>query len=326
MTTRSRPVVFFLLILGVVSLGACGGGPSSSSPAAAQDVVLHGMILGGSGGGAHSLSGGTAGAGPIVVTVQGTSITTTVGDDGSFTLRGLPTGSFTLVFSQDGVVLGTANFAEVKPNQEITVTVRIEGGAVTVVDEQRNGIGHGDTEIEGQVEQVLVLDPVGDSRFLINGKTVVARPGQTAIREGNTARTVNDVTVGRQVHVKGTFMDPERGVTPVLASEIKLQGPEASPSPEPSPSPESKCFAPGANAEVEGKITAKGGSDITIAQQGKGDFQCFASAATTIRKGNTTYTFDQLQTGWRVHVKGTGLGASGDLCQVQADEIKVQQN
>lgn len=326
MTTQSRSVVLFLLILGVVSLGACGGGPSSSSPAAAQDVVLHGVIVGGSGGGAHSLSGGTAGAGPIVVTVQGTSITTTVGDDGSFTLRGLPTGSFTLVFTQDGVTLGTASFAQVMPNQEITITIQIEGGAVTVVDEKRTGIGHGDTEIEGQVEQVLVLDPVGDSRFLINGKTVVARPGQTAIREGNTARTVNEVTVGRQVHVKGTFMDPERGVTPVLASEIKLQDPEASPSPEPSPSPESKCFAPGANAEVEGKITAKGGSDITIAQQGKGDFQCFATGATTIRKGNTTYTFDQLQTGWRVHVKGTGLGASGDLCQVQADEIKVQQN
>jgi hypothetical protein len=195
---------------------------------------------------------------------------------------------------------------------------------VVVVDEKRTGIGHGDTEIEGQVEQVLILNPAGDSRFLINGRTVVARPGQTAIREGNTAKSVIDVTVGRQVHVKGTFMDPEKGVTPVLASEITLQGPEASPSP--GPSPGSTCFAPGANAEVEGKITAKGGSDITVAQQGKGDYQCFVSAATRIRKGNTTYTFDQLATGWRVHVKGTGLGSSGALCQVQANEVMVQQN
>jgi len=155
---------------------------------------------------------------------------------------------------------------------------------------------------------------------------VVARPGQTAIREGNTARTVNDVVVGRQVHVKGTFMDPVGGVTPVLASEIMLQEPEVAPSPEPTPSPESKCFAPGAKAEVEGKITAKGGGDITIAQQGKGDFQCFVGAGTPIRKGNTTYTFDQLQPGWRVHVSGTGLGESGDLCLVQASEVKVQQN
>jgi hypothetical protein len=102
--------------------------------------------------------------------------------------------------------------------------------------------------------------------------------------------------------------------------------PSPSPSPDPSPSPESKCFAPGANAEVEGKITSKGGADITVTQQGKGDYQCFVSAGTPIRKGNATYTFDQLQEGWRVHVKGTGLGESGDLCLVEASEVKVQQD
>jgi len=328
----SRPIVFLLLFLGALGLAACGGQPSSPSSAPA-DVVLHGVILGGSaGGGAAAFSGGNAGGGPILVTVQGTAITTTVGDDGSFTLRGLPTGNFTLVFTQGGVTLGTATFGEVMPNQEITVTIEVTPSGVTVVEERRTGIGHGDIEIEGLVQQVIELNPVGDSRFLIDGREVVARPGQTAIREGNTAKTVNDVLVGRQVHVKGTFMDPVRGVTPVLASEIKLQELEASPSPSPdpsprpSPSPESKCFAPGANAEVEGKITAKGGADITVAQQGKGDFQCFVGAGTPIRKGNTSYTFDQLQTGWRVHVSGTGLGQSGNVCLVQASEVKVQQN
>jgi len=323
---HSRSIVVVLFILAAVGLVACGGPSSPSS--ATTDVVLHGMITGGSAGGGAAAFSGTAGGEPIIVTVQGTSITTTVGDDGSFTLRGLPTGSFTLVFTQGAVTLGTATFAEVKPNQEITVTIEVTPSGVNVVEERRTGIGHGDTEIEGLVQQVLELDPVGDSRFLIDGKEVVARPGQTAIREGNTARTVNDVVVGRQVHVKGTFMDPVGGVTPVLASEIMLQEPEAapSPSPEPTPSPESKCFAPGAKAEVEGKITAKGGGDITIAQQGKGDFQCFVGAGTPIRKGNTTYTFDQLQPGWRVHVSGTGLGESGDLCLVQASEVKVQQD
>jgi len=323
---HSRSIVFVVFILAAVGLVACGGPSSPSS--ATTDVVLHGMIMGGSAGGGAAAFSGTAGGEPIIVTVQGTSITTTVGDDGSFTLRGLPTGSFTLVFTQGAVTLGTATFAEVKPNQEITVTIEVTPSGVNVVEERRTGIGHGDTEIEGLVQQVLELNPVGDSRFLIDGKEVVARPGQTAIREGNTARTVNDVVVGRQVHVKGTFMDPVGGVTPVLASEIMLQEPEAapSPSPEPTPSPESKCFAPGAKAEVEGKITSKGGGDITIAQQGKGDFQCFVGAGTPIRKGNTTYTFDQLQPGWRVHVSGTGLGESGDLCLVQASEVKVQQN
>jgi hypothetical protein len=313
-----------LFVLAALALVSCGG---PSSPSTSQDVVLHGMISGGSAGGAaaYSGTGGTAGSDPIVVTVQGTSITTTVADDGSFTLRGLPTGSFTLVFTQGTTTLGSLTFGEVKPNQEITVTIEVTPSGVTVLEERRTGIGHGDIEIEGQVTAVLLLNPAGDSRFVIDGKTVVARPGQTAIREGDTAKTVNDVTVGRQVHVKGTFMDPEPGVTPVLASEIKLQD-VVGPSPSPEPSPESKCVAPGANAEVEGKITAKGGGDITVAQQGKGDYQCFVSAGTPIRKGNTTYTFAELQTGWRVHVKGTGLGQSGAVCQVQANEIIVQQN
>jgi hypothetical protein len=34
----------------------------------------------------------------------------------------------------------------------------------------------------------------------------------------------------------------------------------------------------------------------------------------------------QLQPGWRVHVSGRGLGASGEVCRVQADEVKVQNN
>jgi hypothetical protein len=94
---NSRPIGFMLLILGALGLAACGG---PSSPSAPADVVLHGMVLGESaGGGATAFSGGKAGTDPIIVTVQGTAITTTVGDDGSFTLRGLPTGNFTLVFS-----------------------------------------------------------------------------------------------------------------------------------------------------------------------------------------------------------------------------------
>ena len=69
--------------------------------------------------------------------------------------------------------------------------------------------GHGDVEIEGLVSAVLLLDPVGESRFTIDGKTVVARPGETAIREGNQARTASDVTVGHQVHINGVGLPAE---------------------------------------------------------------------------------------------------------------------
>jgi len=72
------------------------------------------------------------------------------------------------------------------------------------------------------VQNVVVLNPAADSRFVIAGRSVVARPGVTAIREGITRKTVEDVTVGKQVHVKGTTVTDS---TDVLAFEIILQNP-----------------------------------------------------------------------------------------------------
>ena len=81
-------------------------------------------------------------------------------------------------------------------------------------------------ELEGLVQNVVVLNPAGDSRFVIADRSVVARPGVTAIREGTTRKTVEDVTVGKQVHVKGTTVADS---TDVLAYEIKLQNPTTNP-------------------------------------------------------------------------------------------------
>lgn len=327
MKPKRRSAILSLGLLGALLVAACSGNSPVSPSSTAQGIVLKGSVLGvvGSSSAGASASGAksSAATGPITVTVQeNPAITTVVGPDGSFMLRGLPPGGFTLVFTRDGVVLGTLTFAAVLPNQEITITVDVTSGAVVLLQEQRDGIGHGDLEIEGLVEQVLLLNPASDSRFLIRGATVIARPGQTAIREGNQARTVNDVTVGRRVHVKGVWQEREGTVQPVLALEIKLQGDTPSPSPSPSPS---SCTA-GAKAEVEGLITAKGASDITVNQQAKGDYLCEVSASTQIRKGNTSYTLAQLQLGWRVHVKGTTLGLAGSACRVRADEIMVQNN
>ena len=70
------------------------------------------------------------------------------------------------------------------------------------------------------MQNVIVKSTTGDSRFVIAGKEVIARPGVTAIREGNTRKTVDDVTVGKQVHVKGAKVENS---TDVLAYEIILQ-------------------------------------------------------------------------------------------------------
>jgi hypothetical protein len=296
-------------------------------------VTLVGNVIGGfsSAASVGAASGGSAAsAATITVFVQeNPAITATVAADGSFTLRGLPTGSFTLVFQEGGVTIGTLTFGQVNANQEITITVMVSGGSVVLVEQRRNGIGHGDLEIEGLVEQVLAVDPAGESRFVIDGYVVAARPGQTAIREGNRARSVNDVGVGRRVHVKGVWLPAESSVQPVLAHEIKLQGSSrdtTGPGTGDPGGPGASDFCPdaGRKAEVEGKITAKGASDITVHQNGKGDFLAQVDAGTRIRKGNKSFTFDQLAIGNRVHVKGTSLGLVDEACGVDASEIKLQ--
>lgn len=222
MSLKSFQSAFAMILAacGVLFLASCGSGGSSAGPE--KTVVVIGKVEAKSavkaGDGMMPLA-----AGDIDVHVQSDpDIKTTVGADGSFTLRGLPEGSFTLVFTQGGTVVGTLTFQEVAANQQITINVQLVDSEIVLVDEDRRGIGHAGVEIEGLVQNVIILNPAADSRFVIAGRSVVARPGVTAIREGITRKTVEDVTVGKQVHVKGTTVE---GSTDVLAYEIKLQNP-----------------------------------------------------------------------------------------------------
>jgi hypothetical protein len=222
MSLKSFQSAFAMILAacGVLFLAGCGSG---SSPAPEKTAVVIGKVEA-----KAAMKVGDAimpllAGDPIEVHVQSDpDIKTTVGADGSFTLRGLPEGSFTLVFTQGGTVVGTLTFQEVAANQQITISVQLVDTEIVLLDEDRRGIGHAGVEIEGPVQNVIVLNPAADSRFVIAGRSVVARPGVTAIREGVTRKTVEDVTVGKQVHVKGTTVE---GSTDVLAYEIKLQNP-----------------------------------------------------------------------------------------------------
>lgn len=216
MRTRFRDTfAFFIAALGILALVAACSGSSEQQ----GSTVLIGKVVVAKNADAQPLAAGD----PITVHVQSKpEIKTTVAADGTFTLRGLPAGSFTLVFLQGTDPLGTLNFQEVAPNQQITIEVRLVEAEMVLVDEDRRGIGHAGIELQGPVQNVVTLSTTADSTFVIAGRTVIARPGVTAVREGNTRKTVNDVTVPRQVHVKGTTLENS---TDILAYEIKLQSP-----------------------------------------------------------------------------------------------------
>lgn len=331
----NRRLSVLALIFTVVAAFIACDGDSPLGPSSAQGVVLRGTVLGiapgaSSAAGVSAASAGTATTDTITVTVvEDPSITTTVGSDGSFVLRGLPAGGFTLVFTRDGVTLGTTTFTEVLPNQEIIVTVRVEGSTVTVVEESRNGIGHGDVEIEGLVQSVLTLNPSGESRFVINGRSVVTRPGVTAIREGNTARSVSDLTVGRRVHVRGVWLEGQGSTQPVLAHQIVLQGEED----DDDDGDDNSCMIHGGRVgdriELEGRVVSGTNSRFVLDVQGNrstNPVDVDGSGATYRCNGGgpNAPAVCQVNPGNRAHVSGTLQSCSTTSALVRATRVTVQ--
>lgn len=325
---HARLVLAVPLTVAVLVLAACGVNPAGPSP---DGIVLRGTVLGGATAGASSFSVSAAVSVPLTVTVQeNPAITATVGADGTFTLRGLPEGGFHLVFSSGGTTLGTLAFSELKPNQEITITVRVDGSTVALLDEHRNGIGHGDVEIEGRVAAVLQLNPAGESRFTIDGKTVVARPGETAIREGNRARAVSDVTVGHQVHVKGVWLPQDATGQPVLAHEIKLQG-DAD---DDGPDADKTCMISGGRAgegiQLEGSVATGSSAGFMMTVQGNrssGNVQVDTSSASfkcNGFKGTDAECRAKVTTGAKIHVSGMLQSCDLSTAMAQASQVKVQ--
>ena len=200
-------------------LAGCGGGGGGDGMSAAPTVAKSAIVIGTVE--TAKFLGAKAAGDPIeVLVLSDPSIKATVGADGTFTLRGLPEGSFVLVFMQGSTEVGRLTFDQVAPNQQITIKVQLVSNEIVLVDEDRRGIGDAGVELEGLVDNVIARSTTGDSRFVIAGKEVIARPGVTAIREGNTRKTVDDVTAGKRVHVKGAKVENS---TDVLAYEIIIQ-------------------------------------------------------------------------------------------------------
>jgi hypothetical protein len=329
--------VRFVAVIAVLALRlvACGGNPAGPSNGG---VTLEGTVVGSTFG---SASVRNTSAPVLTVVVDGhPAMTTTIGADGRFTLRGLPEGSFTLLFLSDGAPIGQLTFNEVKPNQALTVTVSVASGSVTLVEQRRNGIGHGDLEIEGRVQQVVVVNPTGDSRFVIDGHTVIARPGQTSIRDGNRPKVAAELLVGQQVHVKGVWLTgaSTAATQEVLAWEIKMQGDVPttgpSPSPSPGPTPGATCMINGGRVgdgiELEGKVASGGLPTFMMNVNGNrasGPVRIQAGSAAVRCNGNKTTPVqcqESVKSGAKIHVRGTLSSCDTSTATVAAGEVKVQ--
>ena len=179
----------------------------------------------------------------------------------------------------------------------------------------------------------LTASAVSSAAVKAGIKVTVMGSGLSATTDASGRFTLGGITTDPVVlHFEGPGIDATleiSGLVPgqTLTIKIKVSGHQAefdAGGNASSPPVDSKCFATGEKAEVEGHISAKGSADITVAQQGKGDYLCQVTNATRIRHGNTTFLFADLKIGDHVHVSGTGLGFSGGVCRVAASEVKLQ--
>jgi hypothetical protein len=248
----NRKLVVFALALAAIAMGlsGCGGGPTT--PSGANAVIVRGVLLGGGASVTDVTASAATGApstssGPITVTVEGAGISTTISGNGSFELDTVPAGTFTLVFTRDGVEIGRLTITA-DAGMEVEIIVKLESSSVVLVDLSlgHTGSSGGST---GDTAKTCMLEGgrVGD-RIELEGN--VASGGGTSFKmttSGNRANGPVDVSASAasfkcnggdkkttaecqasvkspaQVHVRGTLTTCTLSNALITASEVMVQ-------------------------------------------------------------------------------------------------------
>ena len=248
MHSRSLPLLTAAAIA-LLAVACGGGGASPTSATGTGGVTVKGQVLGaGASAGVTAAANGPVAAGEtkITVTIAGTSLSTTVSANGTFEIDGVTGGTFTLVFTSNGVEIGrvqitTTASAEVKITVTVTGTTVVvteivvedktetTGGATTAACFVAGGkVGQG-IELEGRVAsgnaQAFGLEVNGERSGVVDVSASSAAyrcngGGKNALTDAECKATL---VTGAKVHVRGTLMTCTATAATATASEVKLQ-------------------------------------------------------------------------------------------------------
>jgi hypothetical protein len=239
-----RTLLTWAAVLGALVVGACGG-DSPSSPSTSGGVVVQGVVLGD--GAAVTASSGSpvaaAKAAKVTVKVDGTSITADVSANGTFELKGVPGGTFTLIFLVDGVEIGRV-VVSAEDGSEVKIVVQVKDSVLVLVEIKVedddpspapsptacivNGgrVGQG-IELEGNVSSgnasAFEMTAAGATGLVgVDSSTASFRCIGGAKTDTDAACKAS-VQTGAKVHVRGTLRTCSAFDAVVTAAEVKVQ-------------------------------------------------------------------------------------------------------
>ena len=260
-----------------IALMAIGCGGSSKSPIGPTTTGGSGAVITGtvrSGGASIAASTSAADQG-VSVSVVGTNVRSGLDAAGRFSLTGVPAGDLQLKFSGTGVD-ATLPVSQVQTSQTIELVVNLTGSFATLESERRESSG--DVQLEGRVES---LPPTMAANTLkVSGNTILT-DGSTRIVRGGADRPFSDLEVGMRVHVVARPSGSN-----YLAVSITVQNTNTN----------VPVVVNGLVSELSGNATGfefKIGSRVI-----KGD------VLTDFFGNGNDDTFDELENGQRVEVKG----------------------
>ena len=178
---------------GTTILGTISGVTSASHSAIRMSKV-----------GASSTSG-------VVITVSGTSISTTADANGSFTLTGVPPIQIVLTFSGPGVD-ATLPIGTVGTSDYVQINVTVTGNTATLNTQQTTSPDSA-ASVEGYIE---TIDMTG--RMLKVSGVSIEVPTNAALNRGGVSISLSDLKAGDRVHVTGV-----KDGAMIRASEIVAQ-------------------------------------------------------------------------------------------------------
>jgi hypothetical protein len=230
-------------VVAAVVTGGCG----SESPTApsAGGVVVQGVVLGDGASvtAAADTQPASSQAKKVTVRVDGTTLSVDVSANGTFEFKGIPSGTFTLVFLADGVEIGRVEVTA-EDGFEVKIVVQVTDSTLVLIeikvenpDETDDDTASSSCVVNGgkageriELEGTVASGSSTQFNLTATGRSsadVVVNAGSASFKCIGSAKTTSDadckasVKTGSRVHVRGPLMSC--ATAQVTASEVKVQ-------------------------------------------------------------------------------------------------------